>query len=131
MKVAGVGFGEEDLSKRESDKVVVDVGNAAHKDHTYQTGYPDLPGVYRLQELEPLHLHMVITDAREMKGNARPGQLPHDQMEDISPAHRYEDVPTLEATHTTNAMMSPHVEAQRKREVEWLDMEEKRFRQRR
>jgi hypothetical protein len=119
------------MSKREGDKMVVDA-DAAPTTGAYQTEYHQMPEVGRTQELAHSNsCKYAAGGAHELKADTRPGELPHDTTDDISHASHYNHEPLPAATETMSSVVSLHVEAQMKREVEWLGMEETRIRQRR
>jgi hypothetical protein len=90
------------------------------------------------QELDRSHSYKyAIGGAHELKAEDRPGELPFAGAEEHGPTDEHvgteETAPSTQTSNTAvqTSQVSPHVEAQRKREVEWLEMEETRMRQRR
>jgi hypothetical protein len=100
------------------------------------------------QELDRSHSYKyAIGGAHELKAEDRPGKLPYARVEEYGSTNEYgvvavndrenrgmeETAPATGTNDTTSQIshVSPHVEAQRRREVEWLEAEETRIRQRR
>ena len=111
----------------------------------YQTQYQEMSGNGLTQELDRLHSYKyAVGGAHELRAEDQPGELPYNGMEEHGRANETgavrwgdggdgrnaETIPIPGANNATS-QVSPHVEAQRKREVEWLEMEETRMRQRR
>ncbi|KAF1850504.1 glycoside hydrolase family 72 protein [Cucurbitaria berberidis CBS 394.84] len=98
--------------------------DATSRDMTHQPIYQELSGAKYTQELGPSHAQY------ELRTDERPGELP-DQRDE----HQHLDDTGHYAPEFTDqepaAEPSPHVQAQRRREMEWLEMEEMRMRQRR
>ena len=104
-----------------------------------------MSGTGPTQELDRSHSYKyAIGGAHELRAEDQPGELPYNGMEEHGRANETEvvgrddgddgrnaeTIPVPGANNPTS-QVSPHVEAQRKREVEWLEMEETRMRQRR
>jgi hypothetical protein len=94
------------------------------------------------QELDRSHSYKhAIGGAHELKADDRPGELPFAGIEEHRSTNGLDvvdgggsevtQVPQTTHTATQAPQVSPHVEAQRRREVEWLEAEEMRMRQRR
>jgi hypothetical protein len=94
------------------------------------------------QELDRSHSYKhAVGGAHELKAEDRPAELPfagieeHGSTNDLDVVDGGESevtqVPQTDRTATQAPQVSPHVEAQRRREVEWLEAEEMRMRQRR
>jgi len=75
--------------------------------------------------------------AYELHPDGRPAELPHGREEDISAVQPYRPQTPVNQTDAggeageRSTAVSPNVEAQRRREMEWLDMEEERIRKKR
>ncbi|CAN9174575.1 unnamed protein product [Alternaria alternata] len=135
---------DDELARREGDgdKIVLGSHQAAPTTGAYQTQYQEMSGNGLAQELDRSHSYKhAIGGAHELKADDRPGELPfagieeHGSMNDLGVADGggSEVTQVLQTTHTATQapQVSPHVEAQRRREVEWLEAEEMRMRQRR
>lgn len=118
--------------KREPDE-----STGGEKDTTfnYEMYALELAGTELAQELDPSKGNTAVMRANELKAQSRDVELPgvqHSQDADslLRPiaSKRANERPYEQ---TTTPELSPHVEAQRKREVEWLEMEEIKLRQRR
>jgi hypothetical protein len=115
----------------------------ARKQHIHE-----LPGRNQAQELDPSHSsEYAMSGARRSAGKAQynhgpayelhpdshPGELPSRVDEQTSKAHHQDLGPaatTTDATEMTGTLSntaSLHVEAQRRREIEWLEVEEERI----
>ncbi|KAI4910782.1 hypothetical protein J4E90_007038 [Alternaria incomplexa] len=138
---------EDELARREGDgdKMVLGADQSAPTAGAYQTQYQEISGNGLTQELDRLHpCKYEVGEAQELRAEDQPGELPYNGMEEHRRANETgavgrddggddrnaEMVPVTGANNSTS-QVSPHVEAQRKREVEWLEMEETRMRQRR
>ncbi|KAH6869959.1 hypothetical protein BKA58DRAFT_384131 [Alternaria rosae] len=125
--------------------MVLDTDNNVTRTGADQTEYQEMSGNGLTQELNRSHSYKyAIGGAHELRAEDRPGELPYNGMEEhgrISEnrevgvdnegdGRNVETLPVPGAINSTS-QVSPHVEAQRKREVEWLEMEETRMRQRR
>lgn len=138
---------DDELARREGDcdKMVLDTDHNATRTGADQTEYQEMSGNGLTQELNRSHSYKyAIGGAHELRAEDRPGELPYNGMEEhgrISEnrevgvdnegdGRNVETLPVPGADNPTS-QVSPHVEAQRKREVEWLEMEETRMRQRR
>jgi len=138
---------DDELARREGDgdKMVLGADQAAPTTGAYQTQYQEMSGNGLTQELDRSHSYKyAIGGAHELRAEDQPGELSYNGMEEHGRADEAgvvgrddggdgrtaEMIPVLEANNPTSRV-SPHVEAQRKREVEWLEMEETRMRQRR
>jgi len=138
---------DDELARREGDgdKMVLDTDHNATRTGADQTEYQEMPVNGLTQELDRSHSYKyAIGGAHELKAEEQPGELPYNGMEGHGRANTTEVVGMDNGGDGRNAEMisvpgannptpqvSPHVEAQRKREVEWLEMEETRMRQRR
>ncbi|CAG5155436.1 uncharacterized protein ALTATR162_LOCUS3661 [Alternaria atra] len=117
----------------------------------------EMPGNHQTQaqELDPTHSAMVaMIGTHKLKADSEPSELPNGRGYHYEPAHalnpntrpgglpngetgrtlpvRHQDLePAAETTETTSNATSQNVEAQRRREMEWLEMEEERIRKRR
>ena len=125
--------------------MVLDTDPNASKTSADQTQYQEMSGNGLTQELNQSHSYKYeVGGAHELRAEDQPGELPYNGMEDHGRANEPEVVGRDDGSDGRNAEMmsvpgannstsqvSPHVEAQRKREVEWLEMEETRMRQRR
>ena len=75
--------------------------------------------------------------AYELHPDGRPAELPHGGEEHISAVHTHRPQTPVNQTDAggeageRSTAVSPNVEAQRRREMEWLDMEEERIRKKR
>lgn len=108
----------------ESDKMVVDDEEKMRTNGFYGPNYHELSGQGATPELDPARGQVAPMPAPEM-GHGTDGErrnVPTSPTAQPLPSH-----PT-EATQTSQ---SPYVEAQRRIEVEWLETEEARLRQRR
>ena len=138
---------DDEMTRREGDgdKMVLGADHSAPTAGAYQTQYQEMSGNGLTQELDRSHSYKhAIGRAHELKADEQPGELPYNGMEEHGRANatgvvgrddggggrNTETIPVPGANNTTSHI-SPHVEAQRKREVEWLEMEETRMRQRR
>jgi hypothetical protein len=121
-------------SKRESDKMVVDQDEVSHGSSAQQLNYQDASGMEYMQELDPSHSNTFMIHAHELKADATPGELSRHQSgshSHFSPTDNDQDHEIEPTADSILPAPSPHVEAQRIRELEWLEMEEARLRQRR
>ena len=138
---------DDELARREGDgdKMVLDTDPNASKTGADQTQYQEMSGNGLTQELDRSHSYKyAMGGAHELRAEDQPGELPFNGMEEHGRANETgvigtddggdgrnaETIPIPGANNSTS-QVSPHVEAQRKREVEWLEMEETRMRQRR
>jgi len=75
--------------------------------------------------------------AYELNSDGRPAELPQGREENITTVHTHRpqtpvnQIDAGEAAGERGAAVSPNVEAQRRREMEWLDMEGERIRKKR
>ncbi|KAH8624473.1 hypothetical protein IG631_21212 [Alternaria alternata] len=135
---------DDELARREGDgdKVVFDPHQTAPTTGAYQTQYQEMSGNGLAQELDRSHSYKhAIGGAHELKADDRPGELPFAGIEEHGSTNGLDvvdggesevtQVPQTNRTVTQAPQVSPHVEAQRRREVEWLEAEEMRMRQRR
>ena len=135
---------DDELARREGDgdKVVLDPHQTAPTTGAYQTQYQEMSGNGLTQELDRSHSYkFAIGGAHELKADDRPGELPfagieeHGSTDDLDVVDgagpEMTQVPQTNRTATQAPQVSLHVEAQRRREVEWLEAEEMRMRQRR
>ncbi|RYO59823.1 hypothetical protein AA0113_g7410 [Alternaria arborescens] len=135
---------DDELARREGDgdKIVLGPHQAAPTTGAYQTQYQEMSGNGLAQELDRSHSYKhAIGGAHELKADDRPGELPfagieeHGSTNDLGVADgggsEVTQVPQTTHTATQAPQVSPHVEAQRRRKVEWLEAEEMRMRQRR
>lgn len=135
---------DDELARRESqgDKVVFDPHQIGPTTGAYQTQYQEMSGNGLAQELDRSHSYKhAIGGAHELKADDRPGELPFAGIEEHGSTNGLDvvdggesevtQVPQTNRTATQAPQVSPHVEAQRRREVEWLEAEEMRMRQRR
>jgi hypothetical protein len=141
---------DDELARRDSDgdKMVLDKQQTAPTTGAYQTQYQEMSGSGVTQELDRSHSYKyAIGGAHELKAEDRPGELPYAGVEEHGSTNEYgvvavndernqgmeETTPATGTNDTTSQIshVSPHVEAQRRREVEWLEAEETRMRQRR
>lgn len=118
---------------RESDKMVAAAGDVNHIGNThYDPQYHELSGVGQTQELDPVKGHVARMIAPELAQPDYDHELPH--ADDDSPAagHVVSANPVQEAAREERPQgHSPYVEAQRRMEIDWLESEEARLRQRR
>jgi len=138
---------DDELAKREGDgnKIVLGPDQSPPTTGAYQTQYQEMSGNGLTQELDHPHAYKyAIGGAHELRAEDQPGELPYngtdehgrtigDEMvgeDNRGDGGNGEMIPVPGANNPTS-QVSPHVEAQRKREVEWLEMEETRMRQRR
>jgi len=138
---------EDELARREGDgdKIVLGVDQSAPTAGAYQTQYQEMSGNGLTQELDRSHSYKyAVGGAHELRAEDQPGELQFHGMEEHGRANEAgvvgthnggdgrnaETIPIPRANNPTS-QVSPHVKAQRKREVEWLEMEETRMRQRR
>ena len=125
--------------------MVLDTDRNATRTGADQTDYQEMSGNGLTQELDRSHSYKyAVGGAQELRAEDQPGELPYNGMEEHARANETgvigthdggdgrnaETIPVLGGNNPTS-QISPHVEAQRKREVEWLEMEETRMRQRR
>jgi hypothetical protein len=135
---------DDELARRESegDKVVFDPQQIGPTTGAYQTQYQEMSGNGLAQELDRSHSYKhTIGGAHELKADDRPGELPFAGIEEHGSTNGLDAVDggeseVTQVSQTNRAatqapQVSPHVEAQRRREVEWLEAEEMRMRQRR
>jgi hypothetical protein len=135
---------DDELARREGDgdKIVLDSHQTAPTTGAYQTQYQEMSGNSLAQELDRSHSYKhAIGGAHELKADDRPGELPFAGIEEHGSTNGLDvvdggesevtQVPQTDRTATQAPQVSPHVEAQRRREVEWLEAEEMRMRQRR
>ncbi|KAI4956734.1 hypothetical protein J4E86_005205 [Alternaria arbusti] len=138
---------DDELARREGDgnKMVLDTDHNATRTGADQTEYQEMSGNGLTQELDRSHSYKyAIGGAHELRAEEQPGELPYNGMEEHRRADEAEVVGRddggdgrnaetlpIPGSNDTTSQVSPHVEAQRKREVEWLEMEETRMRQRR
>lgn len=135
-KSAARGFNDYENARAEDEKTVAGAGDSGQKHAAFDPGYHELPGVVVVQEADPSPSYKyAMGDSHELKEDPRPNELPNGQTEHTSKIGRHQPEeeqgrePEIEPTKTD--AVSPHVEAQRKRELEWLESEEERMRQRR
>jgi LPXTG-motif cell wall-anchored protein len=120
---------DDTLAKRESDKMVVDPDEAL-----YQSGAPHMSYRDHTQELDPSQPRTFSIHAHELRAYATPGELTRHHSvsrSEASPPDSSQDQDIEPTTQDEPVAPSQHVEAQRIRELEWLEMEEARLRQRR
>jgi hypothetical protein len=120
---------DDNPTKRESDKMVVGADEALYQNHNPHMSYYD-----NLQELYPPQPHTFSMHAHELKAYTTPGELSRHHcvsMSQPSPIDGIQDCNIEPTTEHIVVAPSPHVRAQRIRELEWLDMEEAKLRQRR
>jgi hypothetical protein len=136
---------DDELAGREGDKMVLDTHHNASKTGADQTQYQEMSGNGLTQELDQSHTYKnAIGGAHELTSEEQPGELPYAGLKERGPRNESGEVGgdhgddggnaemiLVSGAHNPTAHVSPHVEAQRKREVEWLEMEETRMRQRR
>ncbi|KAI4666340.1 uncharacterized protein J4E79_002378 [Alternaria viburni] len=138
---------DDELARREGDgdKMVLGADQSAPTAGAYQTQYQEMSGNGLTQELDRSHSYKhAIGGAHELRAEEQPGELPYNGMEEHGRADeagvvgmddggdgRNAEMMSVPGANDTTSQVSPHVEAQRKREVEWLEMEETRMRQRR
>ncbi|KAF2833008.1 hypothetical protein CC86DRAFT_450832 [Ophiobolus disseminans] len=139
-KANAIAANSDFLNGRESDKFVVDpTGNTGHttqKGGNTQSAHQELSGFGHTQELGTSQAYIGAKSAHELKGHAQPGELPHTrELEGQVGATRVfnsgTDAGMVPAEHAVTAVPSAHVQAQKKRELEWLESEEARLRQQR
>ncbi|OAG15486.1 hypothetical protein CC77DRAFT_1054031 [Alternaria alternata] len=83
-------------------------------------------------ELMSHHGESRFRPAHELDPETRPGELPNGETEQAPQVQVYQhNLEPAVATTETTAAASSNVEAQRRREMEWLEMEEERMRKRR
>lgn len=83
-------------------------------------------------ELMSHHGESRLRPAHELDPETRPGELPNGETEQAPQVQVYQhNLEPAVATTETTAAASSNVEAQRRREMEWLEMEEERMRKRR
>jgi hypothetical protein len=114
-----------------SDKMVVTGDENDHKNGYYGPNYHELHGYAHTPELDPAR---GFAPNEMPNGQGMDGELPHagvryDDSDPLPPpvAVRMEPSPAERPSMDP----SPHVEAQRRRELEWLESEEQRLRERR
>ncbi|KAH8731061.1 hypothetical protein GQ44DRAFT_722719 [Phaeosphaeriaceae sp. PMI808] len=113
------------LLKRQSSKMVIDPDDLTHDNSTYYANYITPVGADQIQEMDPM------TDAHELKADTNTGDLPQHQSDESWLVSASGDHSRVDNTVDVVDEPSPHVEAQMAREVEWLEMEEAKLRQRR
>lgn len=113
--------------------------DGSNKDfHTHST-YPEVADSQPIQEIDARHGHSTHP---ELGGNntpsavhhSQPSELPHQHGQWMQHPQEIDDVYAHESQQSSGATAaepSPHVQAQRRREMEWLEMEEARIRQQR
>jgi len=119
---------------RESDKIAMDANESPRECGDYMSGPQELSGVGQIPELGSEHAYAYTTGAQESKSDTHRSEIPQEQEDGQSPESRTERFPGIGAmlpTCESAAQTSPHVEAQKRRELEWLEMEEAKLRQRR
>jgi hypothetical protein len=117
--------------KRASDKMVVSSrdGNSSHP-----LRYPGSLETACMPNIVPSQPRGSFASAHELRADTGTSELSPRSPVEISPLSPIEFSVHLESAPNidiTTADASPHVEAQRKREVEWLENEEAKLRQRR
>jgi len=138
---------DDELARREGDgdKMVLGADQSAPTAGAYQTQYQEMSGNGLTQELDRSHSYKyAVGGAHELRAEDQPGELPYNGMEEHKRANETGAIGThdggdgrntetiqVPGANSSTSQVSPHVEAQRKREVEWLEMEETRMRQRR
>lgn len=137
---AGIGVGGEGAQTVENDKMVMDAGEEVQKHGPEYGGYYDpahqeLHGQHAVPELDPSKGHVAPMRANEMSsGYELPGELPHGQQDQVRYSDR-EPISSPTLGHNSLAQPanepSPYVQAQRRTEIDWLESEEARLRQRR
>jgi len=119
-------YSEESLFRQPSDTTMANPQDAFQRINGYYMGKQELSATTQVQELE----HLPI-GPREFKGDVR---LNDTGAKDTSPVQSPRPELGLNITTQTNGVAvepSPHAAAQRQRELQWLEMEEARLRQRR
>jgi hypothetical protein len=120
---------DDALAKRESDKMVVSSDEALYQSGAHHMSYRD-----HTQELDSSHPRTFNINAHELQAYAMPGELSRHHyvgLSHASPTDSTQDDDIEPATQDALITPSLHVEAQRIRELEWLDREEAKLRQRR
>jgi hypothetical protein len=112
--------------KRASYKMVVGPGDAVFP----ESGQHQEPFTFYMHEA-PSEAGLFTTKVYELKADTGTGEMRPGNQSPQSPSvsdWKSQDGPRLETTVANNSL---HVQAQRKRELDWLEMEEARIRQRR
>ena len=101
----------------------------------------EMPGSHQVQsqELDPTQYNKyAMNGSHELKTEPEPAELLNGSDEHTAPVpYHVQQTPAAETTEmrdtteATNSSLSSNVEAQRRREMEWLEMEEERMRKRR
>jgi len=119
---------------RESDKIAMDADESPRDYGGYMPGPQELSGVGQILELGPDHAYACATDAQELESDTQPSQIPQEQ-EDGQPSEsrseRCSGTEVMLPARESAPQTSSDVEAQKRRELEWLEMEEAKLRQRR
>jgi FtsZ-interacting cell division protein ZipA len=154
-KESALGSGDDEQARREGGTVLPAAQNSPQEKQTchHPEHYYEMPGSEQApaQELDPRDSAVsAMNRARhstskagynyeptyELNPESRPGELPHGENEQASPVLHQNQEPASttagnEMTEASGDTVSPNVEAQRRREMEWLEMEEERIRKRR
>lgn len=120
--------------KRASDKIVVSSDDDIEHNGSQALRYPGSRDTAYIQDIASSQPYGSIVGAHELRADPETNELSPRSPVEISPLspieysiHR-ESAPNID---TAVYDASPHVEAQRKRELEWLEKEESKIRQRR
>ncbi|EFQ95594.1 hypothetical protein P3342_005522 [Pyrenophora teres f. teres] len=123
---------EDEYVGRRDEKVAIGASPPTDSVGVFDTEFHELPVTGRSHGLEPPQYHSYTIDpVHELDGSLRPGELPSTRTKDASPTVEGVKVSDPGNTERSNGVASPDAEARRRREVEWLEMEEARIRQRR
>jgi hypothetical protein len=110
--------------------MAVEAAASSRKRGTYTPSHHALSGVVPLPELASEIAYMHAPAAFGTKTEEFSGEFPHTWM-NYHPSAPIPDMHSaITATHATYvsvARISPHIEAQKRRELEWLEKEEKNF----
>jgi hypothetical protein len=120
--------------KRASDKIVVSSHDDIEHNSSYPVRSPGLLGIAYIQNVSSSQPHGSIAGAHELRADPEMNELSPRSPVEISPLSPIECIVHRESAPNIDTAVhdaSPHVEAQRKRELEWLEKEEAKIRQRR
>jgi hypothetical protein len=113
--------------KRESSKIVVGPDDAPLKNGVYHLSHKDPLGTVYMQE-------MASSEPRELEADTRTNELSPHQLGDPSTLSEHDSNISNGIAPYRDSIVTeplPHVQAQRLRELEWLELEEAKLQQRR
>ncbi|RMZ74229.1 hypothetical protein GMOD_00003236 [Pyrenophora seminiperda CCB06] len=124
---------EDEYIGRKDEKVAVGASPLTNVTNIIDKRFQEMSGTNQTHRLDPPQYHSYTIDpVHELDGSSLPGELPPTRTQDTSHTIKFViQEPNLEITERPDGVESPHVEAQRRREVEWLEMEEARIRRQR